>query len=96
MAAYLFAVALGNAFTALVNHMIRSPDGSSKWTQVEYYAFFVYLMLGTAIVFVPFACVYRERSYLQGDEQREEAAQHTPEVQITASWDGEAPARAQV
>ena len=93
MALYLLAVALGNALTALVNHAIRNADGSSSWSGVGYYRFFVGLMLATAVLFVPFARVYKERAVVQGAGEADEAdaashaaaAAHSPARATTVS-----------
>ncbi|BCX49147.1 MFS transporter [Haloferula helveola] len=39
--------------------------GQSKMHGAPYFRFFTWLMLGTAIAFIPFALVYRPRTYLQ-------------------------------
>ena len=39
--------------------------GQSKLEGAAYFQFFTWLMIGTAIAFVPFALVYRPRTYLQ-------------------------------
>lgn len=67
MAFWLLAVAVGNAFTSLVNACILDDDGSSRWSDGDYYAFFSAVMVLTACAFVPFACRYREVSYLHGE-----------------------------
>ncbi len=59
MATYLSSVSLGNAFTALVNALW--PEDA---TDVQYYDFFTWVMLAAAILFVPVAYFYREKSYL--------------------------------
>ena len=65
MSFYLGAVALGNAFTALVNVFIQNPDKTSKLTGVQYYLFFDVVMLVTAIVFIFVALRYKEQTYIQ-------------------------------
>ena len=67
MAFWLLAVALGNAFTSLVNLAILDEEGGMRWTASGYYAFFVVVMSATATAFVPFACCYRERAYVHGE-----------------------------
>ncbi|MGB0144981.1 MAG: MFS transporter, partial [Akkermansiaceae bacterium] len=39
--------------------------GGSTLAGASYFRFFTYLMLGTALVFIPFAFFYKERTYLQ-------------------------------
>lgn len=41
--------------------------GQSKLEGSSYFMFFTWLMLGTAIVYIPFAFFYREKSYLSHD-----------------------------
>lgn len=44
--------------------------GQTKLEGAGYFRFFTWLMLGTAVLFVPFAALYRQKTYLQhgGDE----------------------------
>ena len=77
LACFLMSVALGNLFVAFVNMFIQNPDGSSKLAGAEYYNFFALCMLVTAVVFIPVAKAYKERTYLQdegGSEKRAKAA----------------------
>lgn len=66
MAFYLMSVAVGNTFVAAVNFFIQNPDGTSKLEGADYYLFFSGCMLATAILFVPVAMRYKERTYIQG------------------------------
>lgn len=68
MGLWLLSVALGNAFTALVNIFIVNPDGTYKLDSVEYFWFFAGLMLVTAIGFVFLAMKYKVESYIQTRE----------------------------
>ena len=68
MACFLLSVSLGNIFTSAVNFLIQNEDGSSKLTGSEYYLFFAAAMLFTAILFVPVAMWYQEKTYIQDDE----------------------------
>ena len=61
------SVAMGNAFVAGVNVFIQNPDGSSKLEGAEYYNFFALCMLITAVVFIPVAKAYKERTYMQDE-----------------------------
>jgi proton-dependent oligopeptide transporter, POT family len=61
----LFAVSLGNLFTAVVNWLIQNPDGSVKLQGTSYFMFFVWVMLGTAILFAFVTPFYKGRTYLQ-------------------------------
>ncbi|HWM23591.1 MAG TPA: POT family MFS transporter [Chthoniobacterales bacterium] len=72
MAAWLFTVSLGNAFTAGVNFVISNPDGSSKMSDYNYYLFFAGLMLVATAFFAVVAKFYRYRTYLQSQEPTED------------------------
>lgn len=62
---FMASVALGNLFTSLVNYIILNDDGSSKLEGPSYYLFFAGVMLVTAVVFIPVALAYKEKSNLQ-------------------------------
>jgi len=51
MAFYFLSMAIGNLFTSLINFMIQNQDGSSKLPGADYFGFFAFLMLITAILF---------------------------------------------
>ena len=70
---YLLAISLGNVFTAVVNNVIKNEDGTSKLPGASYYWFFVIAMLLTAVIFIPVAACYKEKSYIQ-DETTDESA----------------------
>ena len=78
MCTYLFAVSLGNLFTAAVNFFIQNPDGSLKLQGTGYFMFFVWVMLGTAVVFALVTPFYRGRTYLQ--DQTEVIGEAEPSV----------------
>ncbi len=63
MCLYLGSVALGNVFTAAVNLFIQNPDGTSKLTGASYFFFFVWVMLGTAVLWLFISPFYRGRTY---------------------------------
>jgi len=65
MCTYLLAVSLGNQFTAAVNFFIQNPDGTVKLQGTSYFMFFVWVMLGTAVLFVIVTPFYKGRTYLQ-------------------------------
>ena len=65
MGAFLMSVALGNLFTAAVNFFIQNPDGTSKLDGPAYYLFFAAAMALTAVLFVPVAMWFKERTYIQ-------------------------------
>jgi POT family proton-dependent oligopeptide transporter len=74
-ALYLLSISLGNIFSAVVNHVIENPDGTSKLPGAKYYWFFAFAMLATAVLFIPVARWYKPREYIQ-DEAPAEAQEH--------------------
>jgi POT family proton-dependent oligopeptide transporter len=66
MCTYLWAISLGNVFTALVDHVIQNADGTVRLQGAAYFYFFVKMLLGTAVLFVFVAPFYRGRTYGQG------------------------------
>lgn len=70
MCTYLWAVSLGNGFTAAVNFFIAK--GWFNLKGASYFFFFVGVMLVTAVLFTFFARFYRGRTYIQ-DEAAEPA-----------------------
>jgi POT family proton-dependent oligopeptide transporter len=73
MGAFLMSVSIGNLFTSFVNFFIQNPDGTSKLEGASYYLFFAAAMAATAILFVPVAVWYQERTYIQDEAPSEEA-----------------------
>ncbi|MGH8092653.1 MAG: MFS transporter [Chthoniobacterales bacterium] len=69
MCTYLLAVSLGNAFTAVVNFIIQNPDGSVKLQGASYFMFFIWVMLGTGVLFAIVTPFYKGRTYLQNQTQ---------------------------
>ena len=65
MAIFLLTTSLGNAFTALVNFFIQNDDGTSKLAGADYFWFFTIMMFVTAVIFIPVAAAYREKTYIQ-------------------------------
>ena len=65
MSLYLMSIALGNAFTAVINHVIQNSDGTSKLAGAQYYLFFAGMMLLTSMIFVIFAWFYRGKNHLE-------------------------------
>jgi POT family proton-dependent oligopeptide transporter len=65
MCTYLIAISLGNGFTAVVNFVIQNPDGSAKLQGTSYFMFFVWVMLGTAVLFAIVSPFYKGRTFLQ-------------------------------
>jgi len=65
----LLSVAVGNGFTAIVNLLIQNEDGTSKLAGASYYWFFVAAMFITAVVFIPVAALYREKTYIQDEAE---------------------------
>jgi POT family proton-dependent oligopeptide transporter len=72
MCTYLIAISLGNQLTAAVNFFIQNPDGSVKLQGASYFMFFVYVMLGTAVLFAIVTPFYKGRTYLQDQAERVE------------------------
>ena len=75
MCTYLLAVSLGNAFTAVVNWVIQNPDGTVKLQGTSYFMFFVWVMLGTAVLFAIVTPFYKGRTYLQDQADAPTAAE---------------------
>ncbi|HUT31435.1 MAG TPA: POT family MFS transporter [Sedimentisphaerales bacterium] len=71
-ALFLLSISLGNAFTAIVNAFIQNEDGTSKLPGASYYWFFTIAMLVTAILFIPVAARYREKSYIQDESSQDQ------------------------
>jgi POT family proton-dependent oligopeptide transporter len=65
MCTYLGSIALGNVFTARVNHFIQNPDGTVKLQGAAYFFFFAKVMLGTAILWLVVSRFYRGKTYIQ-------------------------------
>jgi POT family proton-dependent oligopeptide transporter len=71
MAIDLLSITIGNLFTAGVNFFIQNEDGSSKLEGARYFWFFSGTMLVTALIFIPLAIMFKERTYTE-DELLEE------------------------
>ena len=67
MGVFFASVAAGNFFTAAVNFFIQNPDGTSKLDGPSYYLFFAAAMGVTALLFVPVAVLYKERTFIQDE-----------------------------
>jgi proton-dependent oligopeptide transporter, POT family len=65
MALWLLTVASGEFFVGLVNRWILGGGGARKLNDYQYFSFFMWLMFGTAVVFVVVSCFYKGRTYLQ-------------------------------
>ncbi len=65
MCTYLWAVSLGNVFTAVVDHAIQNPDGSVRLAGAAYFYFFIKVLLVTAVLFALIAPFYRGKTYNQ-------------------------------
>ncbi|MBV9299845.1 MAG: MFS transporter, partial [Verrucomicrobia bacterium] len=75
MAAWLFTVALGNQFTAILNFLIPTLSNLGiDLKDAAYFRFFTLLMGITAILFVFVARFYRGKTYIQGEAPLQEAA----------------------
>ncbi len=69
MCLYLGSIALGNVFTATVNVFIQNPDGTAKLTGARYFFFFVWVMLGTALLFLVISPFYGGRTSAAASKQ---------------------------
>jgi POT family proton-dependent oligopeptide transporter len=78
MCTYLLAVSLGNQFTAVVNFAIQNRDGTVKLQGSSYFMFFVWVMLGTAVLFAIVTPFYKGRTYLQ--DQTDVAGEAEPAI----------------
>jgi POT family proton-dependent oligopeptide transporter len=68
MAAWLFTVALGNQFTAILNFLIPTLSNLGiDLKHAAYFRFFTLLMFFTAVLFVFVARFYRGKTYIQGE-----------------------------
>ena len=65
MCTYLGSIALGNVFTAQVNHFIQNPDGTVKLQGAAYFFFFVKVMRVTAILWLIVSPFYRGKAHIQ-------------------------------
>jgi len=55
----------------VVNNVIKNEDGTSKLPGASYYWFFVIAMLVTAAIFIPVACWYKPKEYIQDETPAE-------------------------
>jgi POT family proton-dependent oligopeptide transporter len=78
MCTYLLAVSLGNQFTAVVDFVIQNPDGTVKLHGASYFMFFVWVMLGTGVLFAIVTPFYKGRTFLQ--DQTEVTGEAEPAV----------------
>jgi POT family proton-dependent oligopeptide transporter len=78
MCTYLLAVSLGNQFTAVVDWVIQNPDGTVKLQGTSYFMFFVWVMLGTAVLFAIVSPFYKGRTFLQ--DQTDVTGQAQPAI----------------
>jgi POT family proton-dependent oligopeptide transporter len=71
MCTYLIAISLGNLFTAGVNFFIQNPDGTVKLQGTNYFMFFVWVLVGTGVLFAIISPFYKGRTYLQNQSETE-------------------------
>ena len=69
MALFFLTIFLGNLFTSFVNIFIQNEDGTSKLPGASYYWFFTTAMFITAILFIPVARRYKEKTYIQEESE---------------------------
>jgi len=67
MALYLLSVSLGNVLASGVNWFIQNPEFAKLLEGARYYWFFSGLMTLAAVLFIPYALTYREKTYLPND-----------------------------
>ena len=67
MCTYLWAVSVGNLFTAGVNFFIQNKDGTVKLKGASYFFFFVGVMLVATALFAFFARFYQGKTYIQDE-----------------------------
>ena len=65
MALFLMSVSIGNLFTSAVNYWIDRPGEAPLLAGPSYFFFFAALMAVTAVLFIPVAQRFRDRSYIQ-------------------------------
>lgn len=75
MALNLMSVSIGNLFTAGVNVFIQDENGHSTLAGDDYFLFFAATMAITAVLFIPVALLYRERTWLQDESPRLDPAE---------------------
>jgi POT family proton-dependent oligopeptide transporter len=68
MSLFLMSVSIGNLFTAAVNMVIQNPDGTSTLEGASYFLFFAGLMFAAAVLFIPVAMAFKERTHIQESE----------------------------
>jgi POT family proton-dependent oligopeptide transporter len=71
MSVFFLSITLGDLFTAGVNWFIENEDGSTKLEGAAYFWFFAGIMLATAVVFIPVAAWYKEKTYIQDNASEE-------------------------
>jgi POT family proton-dependent oligopeptide transporter len=69
MFTYLGSVALGNFFTARVDHFIQNPDGTVKLVGAAYFFFFVKVMAVTAVLWLFISPFYQGKACIQDEGQ---------------------------
>ena len=80
MCLYLVSVAIGNLLPMAVNLFMENPDGTMKLTGVQYYLFFVFAMLGAAVLFVLLARRYLPHDFVQEEDADED--DHVAEIEM--------------
>jgi POT family proton-dependent oligopeptide transporter len=73
MSLFLLSMSLGNLMTAAINTYIQNPDDSVKLEGASYFLFFSGMMFASAVLFVPVAMAFKERTYIQEGEPAGEA-----------------------
>jgi POT family proton-dependent oligopeptide transporter len=73
MSLFLLSMSLGNLMTAAINTFIQNPDDTLKLEGASYFLFFSGMMFASAVLFVPVAMAFKERTYIQEGEPAGEA-----------------------
>ncbi len=69
MGVFFLSITLGNVFTSGVNWLIKSQKekGYEILVGADYFWFFTWVMVGTAVVYVGWSQFYRGQTYIQGE-----------------------------
>ncbi|TWT37599.1 Di-/tripeptide transporter [Posidoniimonas corsicana] len=76
MGLFFLSVFLGNMATAQVNHYVQAQKdaGNPVLDGENYYWFFTWAMLATAVAYVVWSQFYRGKTYIQGEEELDAVA----------------------
>ncbi len=80
MSFYLLSVFLGNGIAALFNFINTNPDGTTKLSGPVYFWFFAGLMVLAAFAFLLISKNYKDRSFIQGENDQKALAESVTQV----------------